>query len=48
MFLGRLLPICVLWWMALTTRDADVAVVERQSDQIQSMIMPSQMSAALP
>ena len=26
MFLGRLLPICVLWWMALTTRDADVAV----------------------
>jgi trk system potassium uptake protein TrkH len=26
MLLGRLLPICVLWWMALTTRDADVAV----------------------
>jgi trk system potassium uptake protein TrkH len=26
MLLGRLLPIAVLWWMALTTRDADVAV----------------------
>jgi Trk-type K+ transport system membrane component len=26
MLLGRLLPIAVLWWMALTVRDADVAV----------------------
>ena len=26
MLLGRFLPIAVLWWMAMTTRDADVAV----------------------
>ena len=26
MLLGRLLPIVILWWMALTTDDADVAV----------------------
>ena len=26
MFLGRVLPLIVLWWMAKTTREADVAV----------------------
>jgi trk system potassium uptake protein TrkH len=26
MLLGRLLPLCLLWWTALTVRDADVAV----------------------
>jgi Trk-type K+ transport system membrane component len=31
--LGRLLPICVLWWMALTTRDADVVVGDATADE---------------
>jgi hypothetical protein len=26
MFFGRITPLLILWWMADTTRDADVAV----------------------
>jgi trk system potassium uptake protein TrkH len=26
MLLGRLLPVCVLWWMAATTRDSEIAI----------------------